>query len=105
MLSVLHVIHVIIAALPWIIALFVRSPAILLAAIAIQTLVILQWVVVGHCLLNPLENNGSIHSIATEKLATWMKIPFEEFNKISVMVSTASPSFLQLSRLAGSLGL
>lgn len=105
MLSMLQIFHVGITLLPWIIALFVRSPAILLAAIAIQTLVILQWVVVGHCILNPIENNGSTHSAATEKLAAWLKIPVEEFNKISALVSTAAPSFLQMSRLAGSLGL
>lgn len=64
----LQVFHILLALLPWLIALFVRSPAILLAAVAIQTLVMIQWIVIGHCILNPIENNGSKHSHAMELL-------------------------------------
>lgn len=97
--------HILLALSPWLIALFVRSPTILLAAIAIQMLVIIQWVVIGHCILNPIENNGSKNSHAAESLAEWLQLPMEEFNKGIALIHTAAPSFLQFSRLARSLGI
>ena len=105
MITALQAFHIGITMLPWIVALFVRSPAILLLAIAIQTVVILQWVLVGHCVLNPLENNGAKHSLTTESLAAWIGLPIEEFERGVALIHTAAPSFLQFSRLAGALGL
>ncbi len=105
MITALQAFHIALTALPWLIGLFVRSPAILLITIAIQTLIILQWVLVGHCVLNPLENNGSKHSLTTESLAAWIGLPVAEFEKGIALIHTAAPSFLQFSRLAGALGL
>jgi hypothetical protein len=101
----LQVFHIALALLPWMIALFVRSPTILLAAIAVQTLVMIQWVVIGYCILNPIENNGSKNSHITESISEWIQLPIEEVNKGIALIQTAAPSFLQFSRLARLLGI
>lgn len=103
--GVVQIIHIGITAIPWIIALFVRNPIVLMLCLAAQLLVMTQWLVLGHCILNPLENNGSTTSITIERVAGWMKIPVEAFEKGFVLINAAAPSFLKLSRLAAALGL
>jgi hypothetical protein len=104
-LQILQLVHIAITALPWVIAIFFRHPVILLLCLAGQILAMVQWLVFGHCLLNPLENNGSTESAAMEWTAEWLRIPLENFKRGFVLVNAAAPSFLNLSRIAGYLGL
>jgi hypothetical protein len=100
----LLIFHIVITGLPWIVALFFSDPTLLLLFIAIELLVILQWVVVGYCILSPLENNGSTNSAACDYLADLLQIPVDAINKGIVAVNCAAPCFLTLSRIAGALG-
>jgi hypothetical protein len=100
----LVVFHNIIAIVPWIVALFVSDPTLLLLFIAIELLVMVQWVVLGYCVLSPLENNGSTNSAACDYLAELLQIPVDAINKGIVVVNCAAPCFLTLSRIAGALG-
>lgn len=99
----LQVFHIGITLLPWIIGIFVRNPLILLIALAAQVLVMTQWIVLGHCILSPIENNGSKNSITVEQIAAWLKLPVEEFNKGFTLINATAPSFLQFSRIAKAL--
>lgn len=100
----LLIFHIVITGIPWIVALFVSDPTLLLLFIAIELLVILQWVVVGYCILSPFENNGSTNSAACDYLAELLQIPVDAINKGIVAVNCAAPCFLTLSRIAGALG-
>jgi hypothetical protein len=102
--DLLQIVHIGITALPWIIAIFVRHPGVLLLCLAAQVLVMVQWLVVGHCLLTPLETDGATESPLMERFSDWIQVPLENFKKGFVLVNAAAPSFLKLSKVAAYLG-
>ena len=105
-LEILKICHIGITMLPWIIALWCRKAWILLICLAIQLLVMTLWLVLGSCFLNKIENGGaSTESEAMMHIAEQLGIPFDEFKHGFVLINSLAPSFLQMSRLAGALGL
>ena len=102
----LHVLHVGITALPWIIGIWCRKVWILLACIAIQMLVMAQWLILGRCILNEIENEGlTSESLLMIQFSEWMQIPLKEFKDGFILINSIAPSFLQISRIAGEIGL
>jgi hypothetical protein len=99
------ILHIAIALVPWTVAIFFRHPIVLMLCLAGEILVMVQWLVFGYCLMNPLENEGSKESYVMRRLAEWMRVSLENFQQGLVLVNTASPSFLMLSKIAGYLGL
>ncbi len=97
--------HVMVALIPWVVSIFVKNPVILILCLAGQILAMVQWLVFGYCLMNPLENNGSSESFVMKRVSEWLRIPLENFQKGLVLVNTAAPSFLELSKIAGYLGI
>jgi hypothetical protein len=95
--------HLALTAIPWILALWVRQAWVILICIAIQILLLAQWLVVGHCVLNPLENDGSTESFMMIRASEWFGVPLEEFKRGFVLINSVAPSFFQMGRLAGAL--
>jgi len=102
----LKVLHLGITALPWAIGIWCRKVWILLACIAIQLVVLAQWLILGRCVLNEIENEGSSsESIYIIQFSEWMQIPLKEFKDGFILINSIAPSFLQISRIAGEIGL
>ena len=97
--------HVMVALIPWAVSIFVKNPVILILCLAGQILAMVQWLVFGYCLMNPLENNGSSESFVMKRVSEWLRIPLENFQRGLVLVNAAAPSFLELSKIAGYLGI
>jgi len=77
-----------------------------LACIAIQLVVLAQWLILGRCVLNEIENEGSSsESIHLIQFSEWMQIPLKEFKDGFILINSIAPSFLQISRIAGEIGL
>lgn len=102
----LKVLHVGISTLPWILGIWCRKAWVLLLCIAIQMLVMTQWLIYGGCILNEIENEGlSTESVFVTGLSEWMQIPVKEFKDGFILINSIAPTFLQISRIAGELGL
>jgi hypothetical protein len=99
------ILHIGITLVPWVVAIFFRHPAVLLLCITAEILAMVQWLVIGYCLMNPLENGGSKEPLLIQSVADWLRIPLENFQQGLVLVNAAAPSFLKLSRIAGYLGI
>jgi len=98
--------HVGVTALPWVIGLWCRKAWVLMICLAIQILVLTQWLLLGRCVLNEIENGGeSIESEPMVRVAEWFGIPFQEFKDGFVLINSLAPSFLHMSRIAGALGI
>ena len=69
-------------------------------------LVMAQWLILGRCILNELENeDASTESVFVTDWSEWMQIPEKEFKDGFILINSIAPSFLQISRIAGDLGL
>lgn len=69
-------------------------------------LVMTQWLIYGGCILNEIENEGlSTESVFVTGLSEWMQIPVKEFKDGFILINSIAPTFLQISRIAGELGL
>ena len=91
---------------PWIAAIYFRQTWIIILCLAVHVIVITQWAILGHCILNSIENGGaSNESEWTIYIASAFEIPIEEFKHGMILVNGLAPNFLHLSRLAGALGL
>lgn len=101
---IIGLIHCVIVAAPWIIAIGARKPWLLLVAVALEVAAMVQWVVFGHCLLNPLETGRST-SAGSEFVARMMGLPTADFDKGFVLIQCVAPMFVQLSRIAAALGI
>jgi len=102
----LKVLHVGITTLPWILGIWCRKAWVLLICIAIQMLVMTQWLIYGGCILNEIENEGlSKESVFVTEFAEWMQITEKECKDGFILINSIAPSFLQISRIAGELGL
>ena len=101
----LQVLHAVLATLPWVVLLWTRNLWVSVVWLAISLMVTAQWQVIGTCILNPIENEGGQYAVFVEKLAGWFKLPVEESDKGFTLVNMLSPSFAQMSRIAGALGL
>jgi hypothetical protein len=65
-----------------------------------------QWLILGRCVLNEIENEGaSTESVFITDISEWMQIPVKEFKDGFVLINSIAPSFLQMSRIAGDLGI
>ncbi len=105
-LGLIKILHIGITALPWIIAIWFRKAWIILLCLAIEIVVMTQWVVLGRCFLYKIESGGaSSESETMMQVAEWFQIPYDEFKNGFVLINSLAPSFLQMSRLAGALNL
>jgi hypothetical protein len=65
-----------------------------------------QWLILGRCILNEIENEGaSTESVFITDISEWMQIHVKEFKDGFVLINRIAPSFLQMSRIAGDLGI
>jgi hypothetical protein len=64
----------------------------------------IQWVLLGNCILNPIENNGSRYSAFHEWAAKQMGIGVREFNKGSILITNVAPTCAMAGILFGLLG-
>lgn len=102
----LKVLHLGITALPWILGIWCRKAWVLLLCIALQMLAMAQWLILGRCILNEIENEGaSTESMLIIDISEWMQIPVKEFKDGFVLINSIAPSFLQMSRIAADLGI
>ena len=95
----LQVLHGLGSFLPWLIVIYVWNPRILLLAIMWNFLLVVQWIMVGKCILSPIENNGSRYSAMHEALAIWSGIPIREFTKGFILIMSVAPTCAIASRL------
>ena len=69
-------------------------------------LVMAQWLILGRCVLNEIENEGLTNeSLLMIQFSEWMQIPLKEFKDGFILINSIAPSFLQISRIAGEIGL
>ena len=102
----LKIFHIGLLTLPWLIGIMCRRAWILLLCLAINFVVLTQWLILGRCILNEVENNGaSKESSMMIDVAEYFNIPLQEFKDGYVLINSLAPSFLQMSRIAGALGL
>ena len=102
----LKILHVGISTMPWVLGIWCRKAWVLLLCLAIQMLVMAQWLILGRCILNELENeDASTESVFVTDWSEWMQIPEKEFKDGFILINSIAPSFLQISRIAGDLGL
>ena len=98
--------HIGITALPWIFAIWCRKAWVLLICLAVNLLVMTQWLILGRCVLNEIENEGRTkESTIMMDIAEHWQIPFLEFKDGFILITSLAPSFLQMSLIAGELGL
>ena len=88
----LQIIHGLGAFLPWLIVIYVRNPRILLLAIMWNFLLVVQWVILGKCVISPIENNGSRYSAMHEALAAYIGIPVRDFTKGFILIMSVAPT-------------
>jgi hypothetical protein len=97
----LKLIHVGIGFLPSIVAIVARNNIpVMLASIACVLLIITQWIVLGHCILSPLENNGSKFPASFEFMAKKWGLHPRDFGKGAIIMLFIAPCFYQLSQIA-----
>jgi len=99
--------HILIAASPWIAAVWFRQVWIIILCLAIHLVVITQWAILkGKCFLHHIENGGvSDESELSLYLADVLQIPLDELKRGFILINGLAPNFLHLSRLAGALNL
>jgi hypothetical protein len=91
---------------PWPVAIWARQAWIIILCLAIHLVIIVQWAILGNCILNRIENEGRTdESEFVIQTSEYLKIPLEEFKHGMILVNSLAPNFLHLSRLAGALGL
>lgn len=97
----LKLLHVVIAFLPMIVAIVARNNIpIMLANLGCVLLAITQWLVLGHCILSPIENNGSRFPASFEVMAKYGGIHPRDFGKGAIILLFIAPCFFQLSQIA-----
>ena len=99
--------HLLLAASPWIAAIWIRQAWVIMVCLAIHLTVITQWAFLkGKCFLNKIENEGlSDESEISIQISEWLQIPLDELKQGFILINGLAPNFLHLSRLAGALGL
>ena len=100
----LWIIHGLLSTLSWLIVIFVRNPRILLIAILWNFLLAAQWLVIGTCIINPIENHGSRYSIMHEWMASEIGIPVCDFTKGFILIMSVSPTCIMAGRVYRALG-
>ena len=66
--------------------------------------VTVQWLVLGTCILSPIENNGSRYPAFYEWLASYFGLPIREFSKGFTLIMSTAPTFAMAALLSASLG-
>jgi hypothetical protein len=93
--------HGIITIIPWLVVFFIRDPSLLLLSIMIEFFIVIQWVLLGGCILNPIENNGSKYSALHEWFANQLGIDIRDFNKGSILITNVAPTCAMAGILFG----
>jgi hypothetical protein len=91
--------------LPWIFAIWINDVRALLFSLVWQIVLMAQWLLLGKCILSPIENNGSRHPAVLEGAANMMGIPIKDFNAGWLLINTVSPAFYMAARLSRVLGI
>lgn len=55
-------------------------------------LLVVQWLILGTCILSPIENNGSRYSAMHEALAAYMGLPIRDFIRGFILVIHIAPT-------------
>ena len=100
----LQSLHGMVTIIPWLVVAFIRDPRLLLLSIMVEFFIVIQWVILGGCILNPIENNGSKHSALHEWAAGQLGIGVREFNRGSILVTCVAPTCAMAGILFGLLG-
>ena len=96
----LQIIHGSSVCIPWMIVWYVRDVRLLLMAVFWNFLIVTQWVILGKCIISPIENNGSRYLALYEYLAGKLGIHPRDFSKGALLVMTVAPCFVMGSRIA-----
>jgi hypothetical protein len=96
--------HASTALLPWLVVAFIRDPRILLLCIMIEFFIVIQWVILGGCILNPIENSGSRYSAFHVWASELLGIGVREFNKGTILITNVAPTCAMAGILFGLLG-
>jgi hypothetical protein len=105
-MNLLQFLHIGLTALPWGFAIWCRRAWVLLICIAVNMVVMTQWLILGNCVINRFEGDGTTtESAVMIDIAKYWQIPFQEFKDGFILINALAPSFLQISRIAGALGL
>lgn len=100
----LQILHGTVTIIPWLVVFFIRDPSLLLLSIMIEFFIAIQWVLLGNCILNPIENNGSKYSVFHEWAANQLGIGVRDFNKGSILITNVAPTCAMAGILFGLLG-
>jgi hypothetical protein len=104
--DVLKWIHGIASAAPWLLVWWIREPYWILICICITILLMTQWLVLGRCILNAIENNdGSTESEMMVYLSSLLQIPLESIKNGYILTNFVSPMFAHFSRLCRYFGI
>ena len=104
-MNILLCLHAMSVSFAWISALYFKSPAIVILCLSFNIILMTQWLVLGGCVLTQIETPGTDESFITKWMADVSQTPIEAVKQAWTLINTASPTFFQLSRLAGALGL
>jgi hypothetical protein len=97
----LKLIHGIIGLLPITLAIVSRNNIpIMLTCIACVLLIITQWIILGYCILSPIENKGSKIPASFEFLAKKWGMNPHDFGKGAIIILFIAPCFYQLSQIS-----
>jgi hypothetical protein len=97
----LQILHTTIVIIPWLVVAIIRDPRLLLLSIMIEFFIVIQWVLLGGCILNPIENNGSKYSAFHEWASKQLGIGVREFNKGSILITNVAPTCAMAGILFG----
>jgi hypothetical protein len=93
--------HALTGLLPWLVVAIVREPRVLLLCIMVEFFIAIQWIILGGCILNPIENSGSRYSAFHEWAATQLGIGVRDFNKGSILITNVAPTCAMAGILFG----
>jgi hypothetical protein len=85
----------------WFVALYLRSPYLIILTLAWNILLMTQWLVLGGCVLTSIETPGEKESAIIQWWAKISQTPIHAVKKAVTLINTTSPMLFQLSRLAG----
>lgn len=100
----LQILHALSGLIPWLVVAIIRDPRLLLLTIMIEFFIVIQWVLLGGCILNHIENNGSKYSAFHEWASEQLGIGVREFNRGTILITNVAPTCAMAGILFGLLG-
>ena len=94
------ILHGCLALFPWIVAIFVESPIHLMIGITIGILILVQYIILGECILTQVETPGAKDSLIILILSDLTKSTKVDVRNAVTLMNNVAPIFYGFSKLA-----